>query len=56
MWRRASGRRKVGKVDEEVVRGREFDIVAMLEVVERLLEDGEERTRRWSAEGDEERG
>ena len=49
------GRRGVSEVDEEVLRSRKLQIVTLVEVVERLLEDDEDRSRRRRADGCDER-
>ena len=40
---------------EEVLRSGKFQIVTLVEVVERLLEDDEDRSRRRRADGSDER-
>ena len=48
-------RRGIGEVGEEVLRSGKFQIVTLVEVVERLLEDDEDRSRRRGADGSDER-
>lgn len=55
VWGQMGCRRGVGEVGEEVLRSGKFQIVTLVEVVERLLEDDEDRSRRRRADGSDER-